>query len=104
MALDAVAVRAVTEELKQEIINGRIDKIHQPEKDEICIHIRTYSESYRLVLSASSSQPRIHLTDTQKENPKTPPMFCMLLRKHLGSGRIVDIQQIGFERIVQITV
>jgi len=104
MALDAIAVRAVTEELKKSIIGGRIDKIHQPEKDEICIHIRTYEENFRLVLSASSSQPRVHLTSTQKENPKTPPMFCMLLRKHLGSGKITGVEQIGFERIVEFTI
>ncbi len=104
MALDAVAVRAVAEELKNTIINGRIDKIYQPERDEICLNIRTFSESFRLVLSASSSQPRIHFTRVHKENPQTPPMFCMLLRKHIGSGKIIDVRQTGFERIVEIVI
>lgn len=104
MAFDAAAVRAVCTELNDKLTGGRIDKIHQPERDEICIIIRTYSDTFRLVISASSSQPRMHLTTAQKENPKTPPMFCMLLRKHLGSGKITGIRQIGFERITEITI
>jgi len=104
MAFDAVAVKAAVTELSDLITGGRIDKIHQPERDEISIHIRTITETFRLVLSASSAHPRVHLTATQKQNPKTPPMFCMLLRKHLGSGRIKSIVQEGFERVIKITI
>ena len=103
MALDAVAISALTKEL-QCLKGGRIDKIHQPEKDEIVIHVRTYEESYKLVISASPAHPRIHLTKSVKENPKTAPLFCMLMRKHMGSGKIVGIEQCGFERIVKLAV
>ena len=102
MALDAVAISAITSELKA-LEGGRIDKIHQPERDEIVIGIRTREEHFKLVLSASPAHPRIHLTTSAKENPKTAPLFCMLLRKHLASGRITEISQSGFERIVTIT-
>lgn len=103
MALDAVAIRAITEEL-QCLQGGRIDKISQPERDEIVIHVRTREEHYKLVVSASSAHPRLHLTDASKKNPQTAPLFCMLLRKHIGSGRIVSVEQSGFERIVRIAV
>lgn len=103
MALDAVAIAALTNEL-QCLCGGRIDKIHQPEKDEIVLHIRTYEESYKLVISASPAHPRLHLTRSAKENPKTAPLFCMLMRKHIGSGKIIGIEQYGFERIVKIAV
>lgn len=104
MALDAVAVRCLVNELNSYIINGRIDKIHQPEKDEIIIHIRTFTDSYKLVLSASSAHPRIHFTENPKKNPMTAPMFCMLLRKHIGSGKITGAEQIGFERIIRLSI
>lgn len=103
MALDAVAICAITNEL-QTLVGGRIDKIHQPEKDEIVVHIRTFDGHFKLVVSASSANPRIHLTETSKKNPQTAPLFCMLLRKHIGSGKITAIEQIGFERIVRIAV
>ena len=104
MALDAVCIKGICAELSEKLLNGRIDKIHQPEKDEIVIHVRTFTDNYRLVISAGSAHPRIHLTNTQKKNPITAPMFCMLLRKHLGSGKIIAIEQAGFERIIKISV
>ncbi|MDY3031307.1 MAG: NFACT RNA binding domain-containing protein [Clostridia bacterium] len=104
MALDAVCIKGICAELSEKLLNGRIDKIHQPEKDEIVIHVRTFTDNYRLVISAGSAHPRIHLTNTQKKNPITAPMFCMLLRKHLGSGKIIAIEQVGFERIIKISV
>ncbi len=100
MALDTLVIKALTNELCDKLTGGRIDKIHQPERDEIIIGIRTYTENYKLVVSASSSNPRIHFLSTQKENPTTPPMFCMLLRKHLSSGKIVGIYQKDYERII----
>lgn len=103
MALDAVAIRALVEEL-QVLVGGRIDKIHQPERDEIVIHVRTFDAHRKLVVSASSAHPRIHLTRATKKNPATAPLFCMLLRKHIGSGKITAIEQSGFERIVKLSV
>lgn len=103
MALDAPAVRCLVNEIKPLIINGRTDKISQPEKDEIIINIRTPENKLKLLLSASSTNPRIHFTAQSKQNPKTAPLFCMLLRKHIGSAKIIDIEQIGFERIVRLS-
>ncbi len=103
MALDAVAIRALVGEL-QCLIGGRIDKMHQPERDEIIVSVRTLDGSYKLLLSASSANPRFHLTQYPKKNPKTAPLFCMLLRKHINSGKIKAIEQIEFERIVKISV
>lgn len=104
MAFDAVSVRCLTDELQEKLINGRIDKIYQPEKDEITINIRTFDESCKLVLSASSAHPRVHFTSVSKKNPKSAPLFCMLLRKHIGSGKITAVEQIGFERIIKISI
>ena len=103
MALDAVAVKALVAEL-QCLVGGRVDKVHQPERDEIAIGVRTYDASYKLLISASPAHPRIHLSTHSKPNPKTAPLFCMLLRKHLASGRISAITQVGFERIVKVTI
>ena len=103
MALDAVAIRAIVSELAV-LVGGRVDKVHQPERDEIAISVRTYESSYKLLISASSAHPRMHLTGHTKKNPKTAPLFCMLLRKHIGSGKITDISQIGFERIIRISI
>lgn len=103
MALDAISIRAITNELKS-LVGGRVDKIHQPERDEIIITVRGRDYSSRLLISASPAHPRVHLTEHTKKNPKTAPLFCMLLRKHLSSGRITDISQIDFERIIKISV
>lgn len=104
MALDTLIVKALADELSKKLTDGRIDKIHQPERDEIVVHIRTYTENFKLVISASPAHPRIHFASTQKENPMTPPMFCMLLRKHLSSGKIIKVSQIDFERIIRFDI
>ena len=104
MAFDAVTMKALVAELYENIIDGRIDKIHQPERDEIVLHIRTRLENYKLVLSASAAHPRIHFTKYSKKNPTTAPMFCMLLRKHIGSGKITNVEQCGFERIMKLSI
>ena len=97
MAFDAVTMRALTNELTNTIIDGRIDKIHQPERDEIVVHIRTREQNYKLVLSASAAHPRIHFTEYSKKNPITAHMFCMLLRTPLSCGKITSVEQVGFE-------
>ena len=104
MAFDAVAVRCLVKDLKDKLINSRIDKIHQPEKDEITINLRTMTDNFKLVLSASPAHPRVHFTNVSKKNPINAPMFCMRLRKHIGSGKITDIEQIGFERIIKFSI
>lgn len=104
MAFDTLCVKKIVEELNSTVIGGRIDKVHQPEKDELMVGIRTFEGGFKLVLSASANNARVHFSDVSKENPKTPPMFCMLLRKHLASGKIVKISQPDFERIIEIDV
>lgn len=104
MALDALAIRSLVSELSETITGGRIDKVYQPEKDEIIIHIRTIGANYKLVLSASAAHPRVHFTEVTKKNPATAPMFCMLMRKHIGSGKITAVRQEEFERIIYIDV
>ena len=104
MALDALTVHKLAAELKEKLVNGRIDKIYQPEKDEILLGVRTRDASYKVTLSAASGNPRVHITDKQKNNPKTPPMFCMLMRKHLSGGKIIDVHQNGFERIIEFDI
>jgi len=100
MAFDASVIRCLTGELKQKLTGARIDKIHQPQKDELYIVLRSMSGNYRLIISVNPSCPRLNLTEQKYENPPQPPMFCMLLRKHLGSGKITEIEQVGFERII----
>ena len=87
MALDGITARAIACELDETLSGGRIDKIHQPERSEIVMSVRNNGENYRLLLCANPSFPRVHLTEVSKENPPVPPMFCMLLRKHLTSGK-----------------
>ncbi|MBQ4631085.1 MAG: NFACT family protein [Clostridia bacterium] len=104
MALDGIVISALAKETAEKIVGGRIDKIHQPEKDELIISVRTFGGAYKLLLCANPSFPRFHITNVQKENPDKPPMFCMLLRKHIQSGKILSVEQNGFERIVNIAI
>lgn len=104
MALDGFSISNIIYELKNTIIGGRVDKIYQPEKDEIVLQIRNKGNAYKLLLTANASSPRLHFSNIQKENPINAPLFCMVLRKHLASGKIVDITQPNFERIVNIQV
>ena len=104
MALDGVTICALVNELNKRLSGGKIDKIHQPERDEIVLHIRHAGENIRLLMCANPSYPRVHITQIQKENPTQPPMFCMLLRKHLAGGKIINFEQADFERIVKMNV
>lgn len=104
MAFDGIVINSVVAELKDKILNGRIDKVYQPEKDEIFLHIRSKGENHSLLISASSNNPRLYLTKTSKKNPMEPPMFCMVLRKHLLGATILNIEQFKTDRIVFIDV
>ena len=99
MALDAICLAAVLHELRDVVIGGKVDKIYQPSRDEIILAMRTGVGNVKLLLSASPNHPRPQLTKLNRENPAEPPMFCMLLRKHLTGGRLLEIQQPPFERI-----
>ncbi len=103
MALDGIVLHSITEELKNNLIGGRVDKIHQPQNDEITISIRNNSTNFKLLLTSNSSSPRIHFTQLARKNPDQAPMFCMLLRKHLYGSKIINISQISLDRIVEIT-
>lgn len=104
MALDGLVISNVVYELKDKLLDGRISKISQPEKDELVLTIKNNRENYKLFLSANASLPLIYLTEETKQNPMTAPGFCMLLRKHLNSARILDIIQPGLERIIQFKI
>lgn len=104
MALDGIVTKNIIKELNTTILGGKIDKIYQPEKDEIIINIYNKGNTYKLLVSANSSNPRIHLTRYSKQNPATPPMFCMLLRKHLVGGIIQNIEQFQIDRVIFIDI
>ena len=104
MAFDGITIANIVTELNQTITGGKINKIAQPENDELIITIKNQRKQYRLFLSASASLPLIYLTETNKPNPLTAPNFCMLLRKHIGSGKIIAIEQPGMERIIRFTI
>lgn len=104
MALDGIVLSSLKQELTNTLVGGRIDKIAQPEKDEIIITIRNERTSYKLLLSAQASMPRIHITGLPKTNPAAPPSFCMLLRKHINNGKILEISQPNFERIIEMKI
>lgn len=104
MAFDGVVIASMVHELKEHVLNSRIYKIYQPEPDELNLILKTGSGNNRLLLSASASLPLIYLSTENKNNPMTAPNFCMLLRKHIGNGRIVGIEQPGMERIVQFRI
>lgn len=104
MAFDGITVAALTKELKETICDGRIAKIAQPESDELLLTIKTKEGQRRLSISASASLPLIYLTNDNKPSPMTAPNFCMLLRKHIGNGRIVDVSQPGLERIIRLRI
>ncbi len=100
MSFDGIMTRAITHELTEQLSQGKITKIYQPFPTELIFVIRSKRKSKRVLISANASFPRIHLTEQQYENPKAPPMFCMLLRKHLEGGVIDRIEQTGLERII----
>jgi predicted ribosome quality control (RQC) complex YloA/Tae2 family protein len=104
LPFDGSVVNSIVHELNTKLVNGKIDKVYQPEKDELLISVRTYGETYKLLLSASSTYPKVHLTEENKSNPTVAPSFCMLLRKHLLGGRIISIRQPDFERIIEIDI
>lgn len=104
MALDGIVISNITAELQQALTGARISKIAQPEADELLLTLKGPAGQYRLLLSAGASLPLIYLTQTNKPAPLTAPNFCMLLRKHIGNGRITRIWQPGLERIIHFEI
>ena len=104
MPMDALCLSAVLRETEGAVVGGRIDKIHQPSRDEILLHIRGQGGPCRLLLSANPSRARIQLTALPRENPAEPPMFCMLLRKYLAGGKILALRQPPMERLAELVI
>ena len=103
MAFDAFFLSAVLEEVRDRCIGARVDKIHQPSRDALILHLRCKEGREKLLFAANPTAPRLHLTTSSPENPPEPPMFCMLLRKHLMGAKIADITQIPMERCAVFT-
>lgn len=103
MAFDAGMLACVTDEILALSRGARVEKVYQPDRDEIHIQIRSLQGGKRLLINAGSNNPRIGFTEVAKENPQTPPMFCVLLRKHLQGSKLADIKQLGFERAVMLS-
>lgn len=102
MSLDGAFLHLVKEELKP-LIGARVDKVYQPSREEIVLSLRTFRDgAKKLILSANSVSARINLTEAAFDNPQQPPMFCMLMRKHLCGGKLLDIRQDGLERIIYL--
>lgn len=103
MSYDGIVLRAIALELDRLLKGARIDKIFQPNRNEIVINVRQPGQNYRLMLSASAQENGVYLTARPSSNPMTPPLFCMLLRKHLEGGRVLGFSQYSLERIIEMT-
>lgn len=100
MALDGIFIHSILQELKSKLLGGKVEKVNQPEKDEIILTIRNEKTLYKLLISSSSIYPKIHITDKNKKNPLQPPMFCMILRKYLNSSKLINISQLDTDRVI----
>ena len=104
MAFDGIVIANLVKEFSDALTGGKIAKITQTERDELLFTIKNFRETKRLLLSVNASLPLAYLTDTNKQGPMTAPNFCMLLRKHIGSGRIVSVSQPGLERCIHFEI
>ena len=104
MAFDGIVIANLTHEIRQKLEGGKINKIAQPEKDELLFTVKNNRETLRLSISANASLPLAYFTSSNKPGPLTAPNFCMLLRKHIGTGRIVKVEQPGLERVIEFTI
>lgn len=99
MAFDGMMLHHVINEIKTQALGSRVYQIYQPNRDEIIMVLRTQNGNKRLLFSTRANSPRVHFTEYSVENPATPPMLCMLLRKKIGGGKLVDVRQAGLDRI-----
>ncbi|WP_288283684.1 NFACT RNA binding domain-containing protein [uncultured Anaerotruncus sp.] len=102
MPLDGVFLSQLKREIEDRIVGGRVDKIHQPARETIVIAMRAQAGNHKLLVPASASNPRLHFTTLPQDNPKSPPMFCMLMRKHLTGAKLVSITQAGLDRVLHL--
>lgn len=102
MALDGIFLSRIRSEIEAAALGARIDKIAQPSREEVVLHLHRRGGGSRLLLSASTQSPRVHFIGEAPENPKSPPMFCMLLRKHLSGAKLAAVRQIGLDRILHL--
>ncbi len=103
MAFDAFFLKAVLDDIREKALGARVEKLHQPSRDTLMILLRCAQGREKLIIAASPSAPRLHFTSASPENPPEPPMFCMLLRKHLSGARLSDVSQIPMERTAIFT-
>ena len=103
MAFDAFFLKAVLSEIREKAIGARVEKIHQPSRDTVILHLRCENSREKLIFAPNPAAPRLHFTAASPENPDQPPMFCMLLRKHLSGARLVEISQLPMERMARFT-
>ncbi|MCD8053429.1 MAG: NFACT family protein [Lachnospiraceae bacterium] len=104
MALDGIVIANLVSEMREKLVGGRIARIAQTESDELILTVKNKKGQVRLLMSASASLPLLYFTETPKQSPATAPNFCMLLRKHIGNGRILSVTQPGLERIVRLEI
>lgn len=102
MALDGMLLHLLAREIEKEWLGSRVEKIHQPSRNELIVALRGFGKSGKLLLSASGNSPRIHFTRFAPENPQSPPMFCMLARKHLTGAKLIGVRTLGLERIMML--
>lgn len=100
MAFDAGMLACVINEIKTLSGGARVEKVYQPSRDELILQMRSFEGGKKLLINAGGNNPRIGFTETSRENPQNPPMFCMLLRKYLNGAKLTDVYQAGFERVV----
>ena len=103
MAFDAYFMTAVLQQIRQEAMGARVEKIHQPSRDTVMLLLKCSAGRQKLMIVASPTAPRLHLSNANPENPAEPPMFCMLLRKHLSGARLAEITQLPMERCATFT-
>ena len=100
MALDGIFLSKVKNELREKAVGLRVDKVNQPTRDEVILNLRGKGYNYKLLLCVRADSPRFHFTSHNIDNPPVPPMFCMLLRKHLTGAMIKDVRQYENDRII----
>ncbi len=102
MPLDGIFLHQLNQELADALVGGRVDRVHQPARETVVLSMRSQGGTQKLLLCASASNPRAHLTTLPQDNPMNPPMFCMLMRKHLSGAKLLDIQQQGLDRVLHL--
>ncbi|MDH7576476.1 MAG: NFACT RNA binding domain-containing protein [Bacillota bacterium] len=103
MSPDGITLSVIVRELQELLIQGKVERIFQPEEHEIILHIRRPGQSFRLLLSAQAENARVHLTGKEKKNPPSPPLFCLVLRKYLEGSRLIRIEQVDLDRVLRLT-